>query len=827
MTTPLEGVRVLDLSRGTAGPMVSMVLTSNGADVIKIDPPSGDDFASQLGYRAWQRGKRNAVFDLKNDADRTDFLNLVKTADVLLESYAPGVTQRLGIDYETVSKINPRLVYCSITGYGRNNELSDRPAYEALVAARLGFHFDQRGRVGGVFHTSGGEIPFEDVEFNQDAVEGPRHHDRDGPLFNGNNWLSSGATYAALTGISAALFVRETSGRGQWVETSLLQGALSAGILAYSRADKPEAPHFATWINDSRSPKGNFECSDGRWIINWVPNPNFILGSSEGDTLKPAAEGPTMSVKQDPDRIMPGVEDMMVLDHYHPQLAAAYKRFPSDDWVEAGAGTQCIQKIRTPEEALNDPEFLKDGCVVEVEDAELGTTRQSGVLFKLEKNPISIKGGVAKSGEHTEEIKQEAKAAESLAIDAGKATAPEHPLAGITVIDLGLAIAGPYCGQVLADMGANVIKVNATYDWYWHSNAIAMSANRGKRSIAVDMRSPEGVEIIKKLITKADVVIHNMRYNAVEDKGLDYESLKKLNPRLIYCHTRGHEKGPREKHPGNDQTASALTGTQWEDGGCRRGGRPYWTMTTLGDTGNGFLASIGILQALRQRELTGEGQFVDTSIVNAHLLNTSHVIAPAGDGVFDRPHLSGDGMGYSAGYRLYKTADDYLCIAAHKQTHWDQLFTAVGHPEWVQEGRFATVEGRKENNDALETVLADIFASGTAADWFKRLDGAGVPCEISDSEFSRAMWQDNSFLLENGWLVNLPHRVLGRVGHVGIVTDLSETPAVVQSGPLIVGEQTREILAELGYSEEQQTALFAENVVSDESCYMYDIGEAI
>lgn len=825
MAGPLKGIRVLDLSQGVAGPMASMLLANNGAEVIKIEPPGGDRFSGQLGYRAWQRGKRNASFDLKSNDDRQSFLGLVKMADVLLESYKPGVTSRLGIDYDTLSEINPRLVYCSITGYGRDNPLSDRPGYDALVAARVGLHYEQRGRLGGVAAASGGEVPFEDFEFNPEGVVGPRHEDRDGPVFTGIYWPSVGAAYAALCGISAALFVRETSGHGQWVETSLLQGALTAGGMAYCRADNPDAPHFATWINDSRSPKGNFECADGRWIINWVPNPSFVLGASEGDKLNPSAD---MSAREDPDRIMPAMEDMFVLDHYYPLMSEAFKRFSADEWVDAGAiAGQCIQKVRSPEEGLNDPLFLADGCVAEVQDPELGTTRQAGILYRLEKNQATIPSGIAAAGEHTAEIKEEADRAKSIVVDASTKATPKHPLSGIKVIDLGLAAAGPFGAQVLADLGATVIKVNATYDWFWHSNAIAMGVNRGKSSIAINMRDPAGVEVIQKLVADADVVIHNMRYKAVEGKGLDYETLKKINPRLVYCHTRGFEDGPRQALPGNDQTGSSLTGVEWEDGGCSRGGRPYWSLTTLGDMGNGYLAAMGIMQALRVREKTGEGQFVDTSIVNAHLFNCSHIIAPAGEGAFNRPHLAGDGLGYSAGYRLYNTADGYLCLALSTEGHWQELFAALGLQELAQDTRFVDADSRTANDDALIALLDPVFASRTAQEWFGDLDAVGVPCEVANAQFRDEMWQEESFFIERDWLVNLPHRVVGNVGHVGLPYEFSKTPATIQGGPLIVGEQTREILTQLSYSQEQQDQLMADQVVSDESCYMYDIGKKI
>ncbi|MEE4661880.1 MAG: CoA transferase [Halieaceae bacterium] len=823
MSGVLDGVKVLDLSQGIAGPMATMVLSDQGADVIKIETPEGDPWwdIARLGYRAWQRGKRNAIFDFTSDDDYQQFLDLVKTADVLVESFSPGITDELRIDYATLSQVNPRLVYCSITGYGRDNELSDRPAIDALVAARVGLHYEQRGRVGGVFNASGAEIPFEDIEFNPEAVVGPRHHDRDGPVFTGTHWPSAGAAYAALTSISGALFVRAQTGQGQWVETSLVQGALTAGTLAFSRADKPDAPHFATWINDSRSPKGNFRCKDGRWVINWVCSPSFVLGASQGETLDTS---PDMGARDDPDRIMPALEDMLVLDHYYPMLSEAFERFTADEWTDAGAvAGQCIQKIVSPEEALNDTHFLEDGCVVDVLDPELGPTRQVGTLYCLEKNPCKPREGIASPGEHSQAVRSEA------AEHSGPATAsdramPPKPLAGIKVIDLGLAIAGPFGAQVLSDLGADVIKVNATYDWYWHSNCIAMSANRGKRSIAINMRDPKGVALIQDLCRDADVVIHNMRYKAVEGKGLDYASLSKINPRLIYCHTRGFEKGPREPLPGNDQTGSALSGVQWEDGACNYpGGRPYWTQTTLGDTGNGYLAAVAIIQALTEREKTGEGQFVDTSIVNAQLFNCSHIIAKNDGSGFERPMLQQDALGFSAGYRLYKTTDKYLCLALLKDTHWQALFTALELTEEAGKHGYQNRETREKFDKELTDLIQSALSKDSADSWFARLDTAGVPCEISEPDFMRSMWQEGSFMLERGWLVNLPHPVTGRIGHVGVPYQFSHSPASVQFRPLIVGEATRQILTELGYTEQQQNELFDAQVVADASCHPYEL----
>jgi crotonobetainyl-CoA:carnitine CoA-transferase CaiB-like acyl-CoA transferase len=295
---------------------------------------------------------------------------------------------------------------------------------------------------------------------------------------------------------------------------------------------------------------------------------------------------------------------------------------------------------------------------------------------------------------------------------------------------------------------------------------------------------------------------------------------------LVYCHTRGFEKGPREPLPGNDQTGSALSGVQWEDGACNSGaGRPYWSLTSFGDTGNGYLATNGIIQALRIRETTGAGQFVDTSIVNAQLYNCSHIIARNDGTGFERPILREDAFGYSAGYRLYNTDAGYICLAAILPAHWEALFEAIEDPRFAKDKRFASTESRQLNDAALNDFLSTAFLRKTAAEWVELLTRCGVPSEVSNADYSKTVWQDESesFLLERQWLVNWPHPVAGQLGHVGVPYSLSKTPAVPQCGPLIVGEYTREILTDLGYSSEQQAQLFEADVVADESCYGYDI----
>jgi crotonobetainyl-CoA:carnitine CoA-transferase CaiB-like acyl-CoA transferase len=812
MASALSGLRVLDLSWGISGPMATMLLADHGAEVVKIEPPGGDPFRksgrSELGYKTWQRGKRSAILDLKDPADLAVFKTLATHADILVESYEPGVTRKLGIDYDTLSALNPRLIYASVTAYGRDNSHSGRPGYDLLVAARTGLNWEHRGwPEGTVNHMAGRPDPLPDLEVPYDWLQGPA---REGPMTTGAPPPSIGAFYWLTTAINAAVLARETTGRGQWVESSLLQGVLGATNGSWQMAEDPDVDGYNHWIKCAKSPKGHFECADGRWIHNWVPNPRFILGASEGEAID---SNPDLSVQNDPNRFGTGMEEILVIAHYHPILAERVKKFGCDDWLAAGAAADVpVQEARSPETALSDPSMLADGCVREIEDPELGAIRQVGRVLELEKTPCKLGGPAPSAGQHTAEIRAEAAA---LAGKAAPKAGPEKaklsaPLAGIRVIDLGLAVAGPFGTQVLSDLGADVIKINAFHDTSWHKNHISFAANRGKRSLCLDLKEPRGMEILRELVKTADVVQHNMRYDAALRLGVDYESLKAIKPDLIYCHTRGHERGARERLPGNDQTGACLAGVQYEDGGMADGGKPIWSLTSFGDTGCGFLSAIGILEALYHRAKTGEGQFVGTAIVYAQLLNISHALArPDGTG-FDRPRLDKMQTGMSALNSLYETAEGWIAVVAPSDAHWAAL-KGVLKASSLEAADFATSEGRRKNDKALRVALAAAFKGRPALDWRKALDTAGVPAEVSDPDFSLTLHDDAEFRRRH-WTVGYNQELVGYFEQTGLLFDFSETPGVIQGPPLVVGEYTREVLTELGYSPEQIAELSAGKV---------------
>jgi crotonobetainyl-CoA:carnitine CoA-transferase CaiB-like acyl-CoA transferase len=813
----LDGVQVLDLSWGISGPAAAMLLGDHGADVIKIERPGGDPFSRFLDAKVYNRGKRSAILDLKDLADLETFLALADRADVLIESYAPGVTDRLGIDYDTLAARNPRLIYCSITAYGRDTSHADRPGYDALVAARTGYQWEVRAWPGSVADNIAGRDLFGP---DTKIPESERHWlDRNGPVFTATPGPSNSAAYLATLGISGALRAREHTGRGQRVETSLLQGIIAYEGAHWQRFEvaAPNLAHasgpimtFTSGVTIMSGPWCFYQCSDGGWVNNWTSRPEWAILAGAGDELRhpdPAAVEARVAET--------GGRGGSLERQLETRLEAIpiFAKFPRDDWVRlaAEAGV-CMQPVRSPEEVLTDPALEEEGAVVDVDDPDLGTLRQPGILYRMSATPGRVRGAAARKGEHTDEVRRHARAAKpsvgTAATTDGKQLA--GPLAGVRVLDFGLAVAGPWGGEMLAQLGAEVIKIDPPKQNAWLSGGMAMMVNRSKPHLSMDIKKPEGLAAAYEMVRQADVVMMNMRPQAAQKLGLDYETLKQINPSLVYCRTAGFDHS-RETLPGNDQTGNSVGGTVWEDGGMAKGGRPYWSAASGGDLGNGYLSAIAMVQAIYHRDRTGEGQSVGTHIENAAMFANGRVYTRPDGTRIERPTLDTQLHGFHALYRLYECSEGWLCLAVFNEREWDGLVSAM--PQLAGDSRFATADDRIANDEALITVLREAFLSDTAAGWFKILDQAGVPCEVSNPEFPEHVL-DEAELQDREWFVSRPgHLRHGRVEMFGRVVQFSDTQAPILGPPSVPGQHSREILGRFGFTESQIDDLIAKQAV--------------
>jgi crotonobetainyl-CoA:carnitine CoA-transferase CaiB-like acyl-CoA transferase len=505
-------------------------------------------------------------------------------------------------------------------------------------------------------------------------------------------------------------------------------------------------------------------------------------------------------------RIGMDADDLVVLYHYCPLLAEAFRKFPSDDWVAFGAARNLgIALVRSPEEALQDQALLDQGCVIEIDDPDVGPIRHIGGLLEFSETPARVRGPSPRTGGHTDEVIHGSPTGHATS-EAPKATALRGPLEGITVLDVGLGVAGPWGARVLADMGATVIKINALYDGYWTRTNLGLATNWGKRSIALDLKHPDAHAVLDALIARADVLAHNMRPGTAERLGIGYEELHARFPQLIYCHTRGFEDGPRSLQPGTDQTANALAGTEYEDGACGLGGPPFWSRVNMGDTGNGYLWAIAVIQALYHRERTGQGQKVGTAIINACLLNTSFVYSRADGAVVPRPRIDRDQRGLTALHGLYRLDGAWLCIAVMDDDAWSGLCEALAAPELRDDPRFASGEARRRNDSDLRTALEPLFAQRSSDEIIPALTKRGVPAEISSTTFPIELFDDPE-ITRRGWIATSRVAGVGRLEEPARLVDFAVNAGPAPSAPCLAGQHTKEILAELGLDESAITKL--------------------
>ena len=754
------------------------------------------------------------MLDLKRASDHELFVQLAGNADVLIESFSPGTTARLGIDWPTLRERNPRLIYCSITGYGAQTNHAGRPGYDALVAARTGLQWEQRGPDGGAFgHAPTSELPLPEIQTGFADRGGPA---REGPLFSSSRWPSLGACHLATTGIAAALYARERTGAGQLVETSLFQGAMASAAFVWQRLDHPEAPGYASWLLDARAPQESFLCSDGRWIHYALPSPRLVLSQRDKDQL--SVDENTTGPRQDPDRLQLDIWELAIYWHYYPEMVKIFAQFPSEDWVALGAQVGApIAPVRSTKEALDDSAYLVDGTVLEVASSDSGTTRQAGFAFSLESYPGLIRGPQPRAGEDTEAVRRESSSFRPNSRPNGDGSGSrhrelQHPLSGIVVVDLGLAVSAPYGTQVLAQLGATVIKVHARYDGAGDSNQMIQATTRGKRSIAIDLKHPAGYEVVCRLVSGADVLQHNMRMGAAERLGLGYPAMARLNPRLVYSHIRGFERGARSERPANDQIVAGISGVQWEDGACANGGKPFWALTPMGDVGAGYLSATAVMLGLIARDRTGLGQNVSTSLLNACLLNNSYVCLDEEGRELRQPELDRDHRGVGALDMLYPTASDWICIEAVLPDHWPRLCRAIGRPDLAIDPRFGTAERREANRYELARLLESVFLTQKAAFWVELLDQHDVPCEQSRQVTLDDLFDDEE-LASLGWTSSYVHPELGRFDQGGLLVGMSLTPGRNHLRSPAVGEHTRDILAEYGYTNKEISRLVSLGVV--------------
>ncbi len=796
----LDDLRVLDLSEGPIGGIATMVLADFGADVVKVERPGGDPWRSVANAPMWLRGKRSAVLDLKTEAGRESLARLAESADVLVTSTRPGKAEALGADYETLKARNPGLVYCAITGFGPEGPYAGYPGYEAVVAARMGRMLTFSGLA-----------------------------DREGPAYPAVQAGSHATSQAALHGILAALMAREGTGRGQLVETSLLQGLSSYDLGGLYRAQLGDRhPEVFAGLVMPVMPTLNYhalQTKDGRWLQfgNLMAHlfNNYLAAVDLADVFAdPDYEGSPAGWSEE------------ARERLRDRMFERMLERTSDEWMDTFIehGGVAATPFQSTQQALDDPDLVLNGHVVEREHPTLGTVRQIGTLARLTATPGAAGEAGPEPGQHTEEVLAEAAPARP-SPPASPAAGP--PLQGVTVLEFATVIAAPLGAALLADLGARVIKVEPIGGDPFRAMGIASlgaaRCNGSKESIALDLKSPEGQEIVQSLAASTDIIIHNYRPGVPERLGIGYETLKAIRPELVYVYVNGYGRnGPGAHRPSTHPIPGAGLGgalMQMGEGmppACetlpelREIARKFFRANELNpDPNTSVVVASASLLGLYARRRFGHGQevFVDMFGANAWA-NADDFIAY--EGKPPRPTLDRDLHGLGPTWRLYQAAEGWVFLGLATQPEWERFCELTGRPDLAADPRFATPDARTANRDDLVVALAGLFAGRPADEWEALLATEGLGCVRADAAPVHEFIARNEHVAANGLRVPAYSANFGEYERYGPLTGFSENKLELRGFPL-AGEQADAILAELGYDPAAVEALRAKGIVWSET----------
>lgn len=392
------------------------------------------------------------------------------------------------------------------------------------------------------------------------------------------------------------------------------------------------------------------------------------------------------------------------------------------------------------------------------------------------------------------------------------------PLEGIVVADLTQNVAGPFCTQILGDMGADVVKIERpgrgddARAWappFWgDESASFMAMNRNKKSLALDVKTDGGLDVLQRLVARADVFVQSLRAGAVAELGLDFPGASRVNPRLVYCSiTAFGARGPLRGLPGYDPLMQAYGGLMSVNG--HPGQEPARVGTSIIDMGTGMWAALGIVAALRERDRTGRAVEVTTALFETALMWVSyHAMGYFGSGEAPRPQGSGTAM--IAPYQAFPTADGFAMIAAGSDSLFARLAQALGAPALARDPRFADNPSRVRHRAALVPALSALTRELKTADLLERLRAAGVP--------SAPILGVDAVLEEpqtsaSGMLVGAPHPRIPAYRSIGLPILWDGARPEVRRVPPLLGEHTADVLASLGYTRDDVRALTARGVV--------------
>jgi crotonobetainyl-CoA:carnitine CoA-transferase CaiB-like acyl-CoA transferase len=729
----LDGIRIVDLSDGIAGPVATLVLAEAGADVVVVEPPSGAANRSVNGFHTWMRSKRSVVLDVDDPGDRAVLDRLLAATDVVVHNHGPARARELGLDDDTLAARFPQLIASSVLSWPVNHADADLPVDELLALARLGVLDEQQGY-------------------------------RDGPIFLRCPIASWCASHLAAIGIVARLIARERTGRAGPAHTSLAQGALVPMAMHWRRVERP-SPSLAVGMPKGQTGATLFETGDGVWI--------HLMGNP---TKSPMFTDAMAKVRPDGPRQDPGT-----LFQQTDGWSEALLLHPSAEWLESFWANDVPVQPALPLGAIfADEQARVNGYVVQLDHPELGAIATAGSPITVTP-PTHVRSLAPALGAHTDEVLAEWQPRDQPSPASTGEPALQHPLEGVRVVDAGAFLAGPLGPMLLSDLGADVVKVEPPggegmryVEWSF------FGCQRGKRGVALDLKSPDARAAMDALLARADVLHHNLRMPAARRLGLDEAAVRAANPEIVYCHASSYgPTGPRADWPGYDQLFQSSCG--WEVAGAGEGNDPMWHRLGFMDHLCAMGSLIATLLALYHRDRTGETQFVAGSLLAGGVMTGSETYLDAHGRIVPVPVLDHEQTGIAPGYRIVEVADGWVAVAA-------------------------TTDAQRAALDALGGV--DALVPLAIADALATLADAGVPSDAVRRDQGEPFFSSNDNDAA-GLIARYEHIDYGHVEQPGAFWTFGDLDVKLDRAPPALGEHTVEVLTEVGIDTATVDALLA------------------
>lgn len=742
----LSDLVVVDASYGLAGPVAGLLLADAGARVIKVEPPWGDPLRGSPGFATWNRNKEGVVLDLHQEVDRNRLHDLLARADVFIHCFTPARAADFGLDDPALTGRHPALVVSAVTGYPAGSEDANRYGHDILVQARSGWMDEQ-------------------------IV------DRPGPAYSRLPLPSWGAAMLAAVGILARLHHRATSssgGGGGSAHTSLLQGILACMSTVWQHCERPSERIAQKLPLPKRANPHTFRCAGGGWIqVNsFYPTVPLITESllELGVPIPPDDTNPTEKAEV-----------------YRP----VFLQRSANEWLVAcWSADVSAQPVSAFGDLLRDPQSIANGYLIDIEDPIRGRIRIPGTPWSAPW-PSAAPAPAPGLGEQSVQLLEgEVRySAEGF----GRSSRARSPLEGLKVVDFGSFVGGPYATTLLAQLGADVIKVEPkTGDRMRLDDLIFGGTQAGKRSLGIDLKARGAQDVVKRLIQWADVIHHNIRSSSLAGLALDYESVRAVNPGIIYCHVSGFgPNGAKRFLPVFDPEMQALAG--WLGANTPGGETPTMVRCAPTDIQGALLSLVPTLIALYRRDRTGHGAEIETSILGAMSLITSETALNTDTGLLAHiPPVDDEVRGLAPWYRLYQTADGDVAVAALTKDRQTALLAAV----------------QADNFDSLAEAFTGLRTDQAIA----LLAEYGVPAEAARANYELAFLQQPANL-NSGLSVRHSHPIYGTVTQIGALWDFGDLHLRLDRAAPTLGQHTREVLLQLGLPDAEVRFLAAQGVV--------------